>query len=92
MRALASAKFLFTRQYVYRRGDKLSHMCVLKKMLFAQAPLLAIAMAIFSFFRIYGTSIDRCHKSWPALMALDQSGALYRAIGPLRFQYRRRLP
>lgn len=55
-------------------------MCVLKKMLFAQAPLLAIAMAIFSFFRIYGTSIDRCHKSWPALMALDQSGALYRPL------------
>jgi len=36
-------------------------MCVLKKMLFAQAPLLAIAMAIFSFFRIYGASIDRHH-------------------------------
>ena len=30
-------------------------------MLFAQAPLLAIAMAIFSFFRIYGASIDRHH-------------------------------
>ena len=61
MRALASAKFLLSWQYFYRHGDKLSHMWVLKKILFAQAPLLAIAMEICSFFRIYGASIDRHH-------------------------------
>ena len=54
-------------------------------MLFAQAPLLAIAMEICSFFRIYGMPIDSHHKSWTALMALNLSGALYGAIGPLRF-------
>lgn len=51
-----------------------------KKILFAKAPLLAIAMAIFSFFRIYGKSIDRRHKSWSALVALKLSGVLF---GPL---------
>ena len=90
MRALASAKFLLSWQYFYRHGDKLSHMRVLKKMLFAQAPLLAIAMEICSFFRIYGMPIDSHHKSWTALMALDLSGASYGAIGPLRFRCRGR--